>query len=333
MSTKRALLVLSLVGAAQADTGCVGLMYHHVADNTPASTTISVDLFAQHLDYLAENQHTVIDLKTLESHLRNRTEFPEKCVFITFDDGYADVYENALPLLKQHAYPSTIFLPTQNIGEHSIQYMSHSQIQLAEDDMNVTFAGHSHTHISFIKLNREGIVDELKHSTQKLSTLADQPHSAVAYPYGEYSQTAMDVFKQDKRLGFGQHSGVVSFDSPYEALPRFPMSNVYGRMKNFALKVNTLAFPIEQYSPQDPRILAVNPPSLEITFREHSDFNSSQLNCFVAGQNPPKMTWNHHTVKITAQEKLPEGRTKYNCTAPSKTQRGRYYWFSQQFIH
>lgn len=332
MNTKRALLVLAFVSSAKADTGCVGLMYHHVANDTPASTTISVDLFRQHIAYLAENQHTVIDLNTLESHLRNRTEFPSKCVFLTFDDGYADVHHNALPLLKQHGFPSTIFLPTQNIGEQSIHYMNHTQVIQAETEMNVTFAGHSHTHTRFIELDRDGIENELKLSTEKLSTLSSQPHSALAYPYGEYSQTAIDVLKQDERLGFGQHSGVVSLESPYQALPRFPMSNVYGRMKNFALKVNTLAFPIEYYSPHDPSISAQNPPILKITFKSSSDFNPSQLNCFVAGQNPPEMTWSNRTVQIKAQEKLPEGRTKYNCTAPSKTQRGRFYWFSQQFV-
>ncbi len=322
-----------LASSVHASSGCIGLMYHHVADNTPASTTISVDLFRQHLAYLAENQHSVIDLKTLESHLKNKTEFPEKCVFITFDDGYADVYLNALPLLKQHNFPSTIFLPTQNIGEQSVNYMNHAQIQHAEKEMNVTFAGHSHTHTSFVKLNKEEIEQELKLSEQKLHKLSQSPHSAIAYPYGEYSQTAMDLLKTQNRLGFGQHSGVVSTDSVYQALPRFPMSNLYGRMKNFALKVNTLAFPIEHYSPQDPSVMAENPPTLEISFKENTDFNPSQLNCFVAGQTPPIIVWNNRTVRITAQDALPKGRTKYNCTAPSQTQRGRYYWFSQQFLN
>jgi peptidoglycan/xylan/chitin deacetylase (PgdA/CDA1 family) len=42
-------------------------------------------------------------------------DLPERCVVVTFDDGYVDNHDQALPLLRQHQVPATLFVTTCNI--------------------------------------------------------------------------------------------------------------------------------------------------------------------------------------------------------------------------
>jgi peptidoglycan/xylan/chitin deacetylase (PgdA/CDA1 family) len=66
---------------------CVVLLYHHFSDSTPKSTSISPALFAQHLQYLQDNDFKVLKLKTMLERLDN-DDLPNKCVVLTADDAY-----------------------------------------------------------------------------------------------------------------------------------------------------------------------------------------------------------------------------------------------------
>ena len=73
----------------------------------------SVDKFEKHLQYLKRCYH-VISLQELINSLQHDT-IPKNSVVITFDDGFADNYHVAYPLLKQYQIPATIFLVTDCI--------------------------------------------------------------------------------------------------------------------------------------------------------------------------------------------------------------------------
>ena len=87
------------------------LMYHKINDIPDNPTTVPVALFDRQLERLGELGHTVVDLDTVLAHYTLGAPLPPNAVLITFDDGYRDTFENALPVLEKYGYTAVIFIP------------------------------------------------------------------------------------------------------------------------------------------------------------------------------------------------------------------------------
>lgn len=89
------------------------LCYHNVvaADDRPAGDTslhLSVDRFAAQIRWLA-GHYDVVSLRAMADHIRHG-ESVRGMAALTFDDGYAGVFENAVPVLEAHHLPATVFV-------------------------------------------------------------------------------------------------------------------------------------------------------------------------------------------------------------------------------
>ena len=92
------------------------LLYHRIADldQDPWGLAVKPEYFAEQLQVLREIG--VISLRDVES--TNVRPFSRGCsIAITFDDGYADNYTNALPLLERFEVPATFFVTTGYVGK------------------------------------------------------------------------------------------------------------------------------------------------------------------------------------------------------------------------
>jgi len=128
----------------------------------------------------------------------------------------------------------------------------------------------------------------------------------------------------------GQHSGAMGSNLDFRFLPRFPMSEKYGVMKQFRNKILSLAMPLQQTPVIDP-VTAAARPVLKLQFdKQHARLKN--LACYASGQGRVEVQWlSDKEVKVQADSDLPPGRSRYNCTAPSD-EAGRFYWFSQPWI-
>ena len=87
------------------------LMYHKVNDLWPNPTTVPPAVFEEQMALLGELGYVPVPLDAVRSHYLHGTELPEGAVLITFDDGYRDNLENALPVLQRYGYPAVLFVP------------------------------------------------------------------------------------------------------------------------------------------------------------------------------------------------------------------------------
>jgi peptidoglycan/xylan/chitin deacetylase (PgdA/CDA1 family) len=87
------------------------LMYHKINDIPDNPTTVPIGKFDEQLARLHELGYNVVDLDAVLDHYTLRKPLPEKAVLITFDDGYRDTLENALPVLQKHNCSAVIFIP------------------------------------------------------------------------------------------------------------------------------------------------------------------------------------------------------------------------------
>src|SRR5437016_402444 len=86
--------------------------YHRVVENfnesarrSIPSMLIAARTFEKQLDWIGRRFHFV-SLDDIAFHLENERPFSTPAAAITFDDGYADVYHNAFPILKRKGIPA-----------------------------------------------------------------------------------------------------------------------------------------------------------------------------------------------------------------------------------
>ena len=102
---------------AQAYGGALILGYHRIDTSTGAldEVCVSTENFAQHLHELRKHAYP-IHLSALVKHLKDGS-LPERATVVTFDDGYADNFYTAKPLLEKYEIPATVFICTGYIGK------------------------------------------------------------------------------------------------------------------------------------------------------------------------------------------------------------------------
>ncbi|NKB31628.1 MAG: polysaccharide deacetylase family protein [Pseudomonadales bacterium] len=324
--------------SAAAESHGVILLYHHVATDTPPSTSISPEAFRGHLDYLRDNDFNVIPLDEMIEGLKNKETLPDKAVAITFDDGYTSIYDTAFPMLQSYGFPFTLFLSTGPIEREQRNYMSWNQVQ-EMSDAGVLIANHMVEHPYM--LEREGnesdeawiarLETELLESEQRILEETEQSHRYLAYPYGEFDPAVKNLLSQHDFVGLAQNSGAVGFNSDFLALPRFPLASIYANLETARTKFDTKAFDVELLEPESP-VTSVRNPSVTLQFNP-GNYNLSQIGCF-ANSQPIPMEWTDRengVVKISATEEYRGRRWRYICTAPVPGER-RFYWYSVQWI-
>ncbi|MET1255366.1 polysaccharide deacetylase family protein [Aliikangiella maris] len=324
----------------------VVLQYHHIDLQTPSATSISPQLFREHMAYLASNQFNVIHLAQFIEYLRTQKPFPPKTVLITFDDGYQSVATQAAPILKTYGFPFTVFINTQPITEQSSLVMTWETLgKLAAN--GATIANHSVAHPHMIRrLANESdaqwnkrITNEVLQAQQLIEQHFPQKIRAFAYPYGEFNLALTKILKTLGFVGFAQHSGAVAVNVDQQVIPRFPFGGNYGDINDFILKVNTQALPITDIVllDQNNRILTEHVltnhqhrPQLQLQL--DPTFKAVDIQCYLSGQGRlTKISLAENNWIFKPEKDIPFARSRYNCTAPTKV-KGEFYWFSQPWI-
>ncbi len=118
------------------DPPLIVLLYHRVADlpSDPQMLAVSPQNFRDQMDYLKKH----VSLMRLDE------EWPFSslpAVAVTFDDGYADNYTNALPILEEFGVPATFFISAGDVGsETEFWWDELERLLLGDDHLPPTFA-------------------------------------------------------------------------------------------------------------------------------------------------------------------------------------------------
>jgi peptidoglycan/xylan/chitin deacetylase (PgdA/CDA1 family) len=89
--------------------------FEQAAPNDMPSMLISTAMFEEHLDWLGRH-FRFVDLDEVGRRVRDGEPFTEPVAAITFDDGYRDVYELGVPILKRRGIPAGVFIVTDLVG-------------------------------------------------------------------------------------------------------------------------------------------------------------------------------------------------------------------------
>jgi peptidoglycan/xylan/chitin deacetylase (PgdA/CDA1 family) len=189
------------------------LFYHRVADTQPTPWTISNQDFRKHIQYL-KNNFDIVSLETLQSQTGLQSN-PKMMVAITFDDGYAENFEQAIPMLLDERIPFTYFVSSnyilsQHYFPHDLKLGLNLRPNTPEQirflaDQGVAIGAHTRSHADMGKVtSHDEIRGEILGDIRVLEALTGKPIQYFAFPYGDVqnmSQAAIDVLREANLKG------------------------------------------------------------------------------------------------------------------------------------
>ncbi len=186
------------------------IYYHRVADHTPNGWTMSNAQFRAEIDWLQAN----FDLISLdEAQRRVREGNTRASVSITFDDGYAENCEQALPLLISRRIPCTYFVTSHYLltGEpfpHDVARGTplppNTIAQLSSlAAAGIEIGGHTRTHADLGKINtQQQLHDEIVGGRDDLEQALGINIRRFAFPFGLHANLNAAAFHIAREAGF-----------------------------------------------------------------------------------------------------------------------------------
>lgn len=111
----------------------VVLLYHAVvreAPGVPDWLFLSAESFQRQMEYLKRHCDVLALLEAVERLRGGDRSRP--CVAITFDDGFQNNYDVALPILRAAGLPATVFLATEFVGTSDTPWFCRLSVALGE---------------------------------------------------------------------------------------------------------------------------------------------------------------------------------------------------------
>ena len=215
-------LITPETGAEKAEATAVIpiLLYHHIgspAEDDDKYLSISTDAFRDQMGFLARNGYQTLTLDDLTRILTRQQEPPPNPIIITFDDGYRDQYENAVPVLQEHGFTATFFITTEFIETGLDEFMTWDMLkELAQVGMRIE--SQSSSDVPLAGLDQAAIMAEVRGAQAALTAQIGESPRFLAYPFGAYDEIVVDTLMSVGLAGALTTSGskTHSFDQRYE---------------------------------------------------------------------------------------------------------------------
>lgn len=187
------------------------LFYHHVAPRSQSPWTVSTRMFQRQIEWFGQHFKFV----SMEEAVRRIREgiSTEPCLHITFDDGYGDNCDDAVPLLLDSNIPFTYFVTTDHVlsGEpfpHDVERGMPLRPNTLEEiramsEAGVEIGGHTATHSDLGTIHDSSRLHyEIVEAGQKLEKLIGRGLRYFAFPFGLHDNMSDEAFQIAKDAGY-----------------------------------------------------------------------------------------------------------------------------------
>jgi peptidoglycan/xylan/chitin deacetylase (PgdA/CDA1 family) len=187
------------------------LFYHRIADHVANQWSMPFATFARQIRWLRRN----LDLVSLEEAQRRVAlgHNDRPAVAITFDDGYAENCERALPLLVEQQIPVTYFVASRHVlaglpFPHDVAEGRPLAVNTVDQlrkmiDAGVEIGAHTRTHADLGKVQDPAILfDEMSGCRDELEDALNCPVRYFSFPYGLHQNLSGLAFGMARDIGF-----------------------------------------------------------------------------------------------------------------------------------
>jgi len=240
------------------NTRDVVLLYHSVGgvSGTDYRWDVPVSVFREQIVQLSA-RYEFVDLETLAT----TTDRSRKRIAVTFDDGFRNVYENALPVLEAFDVPATLFVPAAYLdGQDAYQLRRRHDLPASAHDVMMgtdqlrdvaatdryTVGNHSLSHPDLTTLSDRAAVEaEVVGGRDRLEDLLGVSVDCFSYPYGETNELVERVATASHEVVITSEPRLVEAGDRPTAIPRLdaclPAATVGFEVTDLAAKLRRRA--------------------------------------------------------------------------------------------
>ncbi len=172
------------------------LMYHYI-DNPPANAdallrelAVTRQDFERQMQWLKDQGYQSISPDELIAALWHGAPLPQKPVMLTFDDGYANAWYNAYPVLLKFGFTGTFFVVTDWLDENKPGYLTWV-LARAMIGGGMSIQSHSRSHLDLRHRSLEWYQNQIVKSIQSIESHTGIRPRFFCYPYGGYDNIAI----------------------------------------------------------------------------------------------------------------------------------------------
>lgn len=198
------------------------IVVYHSLDNSGDLFSTGPAMFRAHLNALVESGIQIVPLEAIQT--------TPQAIALTFDDGYANFREHALPYLLELELPATVFVVSGQCGRTS-QWESRMGPHVNQKLLNwselreiasagIGIGAHTVSHENLALLTDEKVIREMRDSRAEIESRIGLPVKAFAYPYGVSNRSIQRVARQQFQIACGTHLSLVHEKSNPFDLPR-----------------------------------------------------------------------------------------------------------------
>jgi peptidoglycan/xylan/chitin deacetylase (PgdA/CDA1 family) len=187
------------------------LYYHRVADRDPVPWSLTNRQFARQIDWLS-GRFEMISIEEVQTRIAAGAN-DRPAVHVTFDDGYAENCEQALPLLIRRRIPCTYFVTLGNVQrgepfEHDLaagkRFPVNTIAQLRDlAEAGIEIGAHTRTHPDLGRVtDPDRLRDEVLAAGAELQEALRRRVRYFAFPFGMKRNLNRSVFPMLAEAGY-----------------------------------------------------------------------------------------------------------------------------------
>ena len=202
------------------------LMYHRVRDARRDPFTVSPREFREQMEWIA-SRRLAVSLDELRDFLSGGKALRRGSVLVTIDDGYRDLWTEALPTLQRLGIPAVAFVTVDEVASDrsgdARERLSWAEVA-ALPGRGIAVGSHSWSHRSLAALEPEQVRFHARESRLQLERRLGRAVTSFAYPFGtraDFSAMTRRVLREEGYdCAFTAQHGAVAAGADPHALPR-----------------------------------------------------------------------------------------------------------------
>ena len=208
------------------------VLNYHKVDYMNHSLSVLPPDFEQQMAFLKDNGYHTVTPHEMYMAFTDGAPLPTNPVLITFDDGYADNYTYAYPILKKYDMKAAIFVITSLMGKPG--YLTWGQAAEMEASGVVSIESHTVNHGSLTELTDEQVRYELTEAKHDIEQRLGKEVEFLAYPTGAYNLHIASLVQEAGYKGaFTVRYGNMDRAANFYAIERVPIFHTSDTFASF----------------------------------------------------------------------------------------------------